>query len=78
MKYLLGIDFGGGASKATLIDEMGNITAESTATISVCSSAVIIAVFESSPSYHLVEKPFITQTLRDELNENITITATGA
>lgn len=31
MKYLLGIDFGGGASKATLIDEMGNITAESTA-----------------------------------------------
>lgn len=31
MKYLLGIDFGGGASKATLIDEIGNITAESTA-----------------------------------------------
>ena len=31
MKYLLGIDFGGGASKATLIDEMGNIVAESTA-----------------------------------------------
>ena len=31
MKYLLGIDFGGGASKATLIDEMGKITAESTA-----------------------------------------------
>ena len=25
MKYLLGIDFGGGASKATLIDEKGNI-----------------------------------------------------
>lgn len=31
MKYLLGIDFGGGASKATLIDENGNIIAESTA-----------------------------------------------
>ena len=31
MKYLLGIDFGGGASKATLIDTNGNITAESTA-----------------------------------------------
>lgn len=31
MKYLLGIDFGGGASKATLIDEKGNIVAESTA-----------------------------------------------
>ena len=31
MKYLLGIDFGGGASKATLIDETGNIVAESTA-----------------------------------------------
>lgn len=31
MKYLLGIDFGGGASKATLIDTNGNIAAESTA-----------------------------------------------
>lgn len=31
MKYLLGIDFGGGASKATLIDTNGNIIAESTA-----------------------------------------------
>ncbi len=31
MKYLLGIDFGGGASKATLIDEKGNIIAENTA-----------------------------------------------
>ena len=31
MKYLLGIDFGGGASKATLIDETGSIIAESTA-----------------------------------------------
>lgn len=28
MKYLLGIDFGGGASKATLIDTNGNIIAE--------------------------------------------------
>ena len=31
MKYLLGIDFGGGASKAMLIDEKGNIVAEATA-----------------------------------------------
>lgn len=31
MKYLLGIDFGGGASKATLIDTNGNIVSESTA-----------------------------------------------
>ena len=31
MKYLLGIDFGGGASKATLIDTNGTIVAESTA-----------------------------------------------
>ncbi len=31
MKYLLGIDFGGGASKATLINEKGNIIAENTA-----------------------------------------------
>ncbi len=31
MKYLLGIDFGGGASKATIIDTNGNIIAESTA-----------------------------------------------
>lgn len=30
MKYLLGIDFGGGASKATLIDTAGNIVAENT------------------------------------------------
>lgn len=30
MKYLLGIDFGGGSSKATLIDTLGNIVAEST------------------------------------------------
>ena len=30
MKYLLGIDFGGGASKATLIDTLGNIVAENT------------------------------------------------
>lgn len=30
MKYLLGIDFGGGASKATLLSEEGNIVAEST------------------------------------------------
>lgn len=30
MKYLLGIDFGGGASKATLIDTNGNIVAENT------------------------------------------------
>lgn len=30
MKYLLGIDFGGGASKATLIDTYGNIIAEHT------------------------------------------------
>ena len=31
MKYLLGIDFGGGASKATLINTDGNIIAESSA-----------------------------------------------
>ena len=30
MKYLLGIDFGGGASKATLLDTDGNIVAENT------------------------------------------------
>ena len=30
MKYLLGIDFGGGSSKATLIDTNGNIIAENT------------------------------------------------
>ncbi len=30
MKYLLGIDFGGGSSKATLIDTCGNIVAENT------------------------------------------------
>lgn len=30
MKYLLGIDFGGGASKATLIDVNGNIVADNT------------------------------------------------
>lgn len=30
MKYLLGMDFGGGASKATLIDTNGNIIAENT------------------------------------------------
>ena len=30
MKYLLGIDFGGGASKATLLSEIGDIVAEST------------------------------------------------
>ena len=30
MKYLLGIDFGGGASKATLIDIEGNLIAENT------------------------------------------------
>ena len=30
MKYLLGIDFGGGASKATLIDVSGSIIAENT------------------------------------------------
>ena len=28
MKYLLGVDFGGGSSKATLIDTTGNIVAE--------------------------------------------------
>lgn len=31
MKYLLGIDFGGGASKATLIDEKGSVIATATA-----------------------------------------------
>jgi len=31
MKYLLGIDFGGGASKATLLSESGKVIAESTA-----------------------------------------------
>ena len=31
LKYLLGIDFGGGASKATLIDEKGNVASENTA-----------------------------------------------
>ena len=30
MKYLLGIDFGGGASKATLLSELGEIIAENT------------------------------------------------
>lgn len=30
MKYLLGIDFGGGASKATLLNENGNIVCENT------------------------------------------------
>ncbi len=30
MKYLLGVDFGGGSSKATLIDTLGNIVAENT------------------------------------------------
>ena len=30
MKYLLGIDFGGGSSKATLIDTAGNLVAENT------------------------------------------------
>jgi len=28
MKYLLGVDFGGGSTKATLLDELGNIVAE--------------------------------------------------
>ncbi len=31
MKYLLGIDFGGGSSKATLLDTLGNIVSEATA-----------------------------------------------
>ena len=31
MKYLLGIDFGGGASKATLLSEKGKVVSESTA-----------------------------------------------
>ncbi len=31
MKYLLGIDFGGGSSKATLIDTQGTIVAENSA-----------------------------------------------
>ena len=30
MKYLIGIDFGGGASKATLLCENGEITATAT------------------------------------------------
>ena len=30
MKYVLGIDFGGGASKATLLDETGSVAATST------------------------------------------------
>ena len=30
MKYLLGIDFGGGASKATLLSDKGQIVAENT------------------------------------------------
>jgi len=30
MKYLLGIDFGGGASKATLLDTQGNLVAQNT------------------------------------------------
>ena len=30
MKYLLGIDFGGGASKATLLDTEGKLIAENT------------------------------------------------
>ena len=30
MKYVLGIDFGGGASKATLLDGTGKIVAQST------------------------------------------------
>ncbi|MEE1054538.1 MAG: FGGY family carbohydrate kinase, partial [Acutalibacteraceae bacterium] len=30
MKYLLGVDFGGGASKATLINDTGSIVAENT------------------------------------------------
>ena len=30
MKYLVGIDFGGGASKATLLSEIGEIVAENT------------------------------------------------
>ena len=30
MKYLLGIDFGGGASKATLLNTQGEIVAENT------------------------------------------------
>ena len=28
MKYLLGVDFGGGSTKATVIDTTGNIVAE--------------------------------------------------
>ena len=28
MKYLLGVDFGGGSTKATLIDTIGNLVAE--------------------------------------------------
>ncbi len=42
MRYLLGIDFGGGASKATLINENGTIIAESTAeypTLYPCAGA---------------------------------------
>lgn len=42
MNYLLGIDFGGGASKATLIDLQGNIVAENTVeypTLYPCSGA---------------------------------------
>ena len=42
MKYLLGIDFGGGASKATLLNTEGNIVAENTVeypTLYPCSGA---------------------------------------
>lgn len=42
MKYLLGIDFGGGASKATLIDTAGHLVAEHTAeyqTLHPCAGA---------------------------------------
>ena len=63
---------------AAAVPSTVDITAESRAIISVCSSAESMTVFLTSPSYQRVEKPPITHTLLDELKENTIITATGA
>ncbi len=70
MKYLLGIDFGGGASKATLIDTLGNIIADNTVeyptlypTVGACEQNPddwIMALCENSRT--LLEKSGISPT----------------
>jgi hypothetical protein len=65
MKYLLGIDFGGGASKATLLSELGEIVANKDVADGDIYTGHMIAPGYSFISRRMVSDDYAKEVLKD-------------